>query len=65
MSANPVRMHAITQVQSYTPPPFSFDPGEEPGEVFGENVFSLLDLDGNGELELEEFRLAFTGLAAP
>ncbi|MBS44679.1 MAG: glutamine synthetase type III [Nocardioides sp.] len=41
MSANPVRMHAITQVQSYTPPPFSFDPGEEPGEVFGENVFSL------------------------
>ena len=31
----------------------------------GENVFSLLDLDGNGELELEEFRLAFTGLAAP
>ena len=31
----------------------------------GENVFSLLDLDGNGELELEEFRLAFTGLATP
>ena len=23
------------------PPPISFDPGEEPGQIFGENVFSL------------------------
>ena len=28
-------------------------------------LFKKIDLDGNGELELEEFRLAFTGLAAP
>ncbi|MBF4162750.1 glutamine synthetase III family protein [Nocardioides acrostichi] len=41
MTSNPVRMQAITSVEAYTPPPFTFDPGEEPGEVFGENVFSL------------------------
>jgi glutamine synthetase len=41
MTANPVRLQAITSVESYTPPPISFDPGEEPGEIFGSNVFSL------------------------
>lgn len=41
MTANPVRLKAITEIQATTPPPFSFDPGEEPGEVFGSNVFSL------------------------
>ena len=41
MSANPVRLQAITSVEAYVPPPISFDPGEEPGEIFGENVFSL------------------------
>ncbi|HRI95715.1 MAG TPA: glutamine synthetase III, partial [Nocardioides sp.] len=41
MSANPVRLAAITAVQAYQPPPITFDPGEEPGEIFGENVFSL------------------------
>jgi len=41
MTANPVRLQAITSVEAFTPPPISFDPGEEPGEIFGENVFSL------------------------
>jgi len=41
MTANHVRMHAIAAVEATTPPPISFDPGEEPGEVFGQNVFSL------------------------
>ena len=41
MTANPVRLQAIGSVEAYTPPPISFDPGEEPGEIFGSNVFSL------------------------
>ena len=41
MTANPVRLQAIAAVEAYTPPPISFDPGEEPGEIFGANVFSL------------------------
>ncbi|CAN5347854.1 glutamine synthetase III [soil metagenome] len=41
MTANSVRQQAIAAVEAYTPPPISFDPGEEPGEIFGENVFSL------------------------
>ncbi|MFY0405517.1 glutamine synthetase III [Solicola sp. PLA-1-18] len=41
MSANPTRMHAITQVKAYVPPKVSFDAGEEPGEIYGENVFSV------------------------
>ena len=41
MSANKVRLQAITDVEAYVPPPISFDPGEEPGEIFGANVFSL------------------------
>src|SRR6195952_2300897 len=41
MSANKVRLQAITSVEAYVPPPISFDPGEEPGEIFGANVFSL------------------------
>jgi len=41
MSANTTRLQAITNVQAYVPPTVSFDPGEEPGEIFGENVFSL------------------------
>ncbi|KQW43968.1 glutamine synthetase [Nocardioides sp. Root1257] len=41
MSANKVRLQAITDVESYVPPAISFDPGEEPGEIFGQNVFSL------------------------
>ena len=41
MSANPVRLSAITAVEAFVPPPITFDPGEEPGEIFGANVFSL------------------------
>ncbi|RYC07161.1 glutamine synthetase III [Nocardioides zhouii] len=41
MSANPVRLSAITAVEAFVPPPITFDPGEEPGQVFGANVFSL------------------------
>ena len=41
MSANNVRLQAIAAVEAATPPPISFDPGEEPGEIFGSNVFSL------------------------
>src|SRR3954453_11560914 len=41
MSANKVRLQAITDVEAYVPPAISFDPGEEPGEIFGQNVFSL------------------------
>jgi len=41
LSANIVRLQAITSVEAYVPPPISFDPAEEPGEIFGENVFNL------------------------
>ena len=41
MTSNPVRLQAITSVEAFVPPPVTFDPGEEPGEIFGENVFSL------------------------
>ena len=41
MSANKVRLQAITDVEAYVPPAISFDPGEEPGEIFGANVFSV------------------------
>ncbi|GAB2757594.1 glutamine synthetase III [Nocardioides salsibiostraticola] len=42
MSANHVRLQAIAAVEANVPPPHSFDPGEEPGEIFGANVFSLM-----------------------
>ncbi|GAA4679024.1 glutamine synthetase III [Nocardioides nanhaiensis] len=41
MTANQVRRDAITAVAAAVPPAYSFDPGEEPGAIFGENVFSL------------------------
>ncbi|WP_028645114.1 glutamine synthetase III family protein [Nocardioides sp. URHA0020] len=41
MSANKVRLQAISEVESYVPPAITFDIGEEPGEVFGSNVFSV------------------------
>ncbi|MET0822612.1 MAG: glutamine synthetase III, partial [Aeromicrobium sp.] len=40
MSANPVRLQAITDVEAYVPPAPSFSPGETPGDIFGMNVFS-------------------------
>jgi glutamine synthetase len=40
MSGNAVRLQAIKDVEAYVPPAVSFSPGETPGEVFGENVFT-------------------------
>ncbi|MEG9227124.1 glutamine synthetase III family protein [Aeromicrobium sp. Sec7.5] len=40
MSANPVRLQAITDVEAYVPPAPDFSPDEGPGEIFGSNVFS-------------------------
>lgn len=40
MSANPVRLQAITEVEAYVPPAPSFSADETPGEIFGMNVFS-------------------------
>ncbi|MBB6629537.1 glutamine synthetase III [Nocardioides sp. KIGAM211] len=40
MSGNKVRLQAIKDVEAYVPPAVSFTPGEAPGEIFGENVFS-------------------------
>ncbi|MGH3727116.1 MAG: glutamine synthetase III [Mycobacterium sp.] len=40
MSGNSVRLQAINNVEAYVPPAISFVAGEEPGEVFGANVFS-------------------------
>jgi glutamine synthetase len=40
MSGNAARLQAIKAVEAYIPPAVSFVPGEAPGEVFGENVFT-------------------------
>jgi glutamine synthetase len=40
MSGNAARLQAIVNVEAYVPPAVSFNGGEMPGEVFGENVFS-------------------------
>lgn len=40
MSGNAVRLQAIGNVEAYVPPAISFVVGEEPGEVFGANVFT-------------------------
>ncbi|MGH3955241.1 glutamine synthetase III [Mycobacteroides salmoniphilum] len=40
MSGNAVRLQAINNVEAYVPPAISFVVGEEPGEVFGANVFT-------------------------
>ncbi len=44
MSGNAARLKAITSVEAYEPPAFSFDPTEEPGEIFGSNVFTLAEM---------------------
>ena len=44
MSGNAVRLQAITNVEAYVPPAISFDAGEEPGEIFGTNVFTLAEM---------------------
>ena len=40
MSGNAVRLQAIKDVEAYVPPTPSFDITEQPGEIFGQNVFS-------------------------
>jgi glutamine synthetase len=40
LSGNSTRLQAINNVEAYIPPTVSFVPGEEPGEVFGSNVFT-------------------------
>src|ERR1700737_728296 len=44
LSGNAVRLQAINNVEAYVPPAISFDPGEEPGEIFGANVFTKADM---------------------
>jgi glutamine synthetase len=44
LSGNAVRLQAITNVEAYVPPAISFDPGEEPGEIFGSNVFTKAEM---------------------
>src|SRR6201991_5012582 len=44
LSGNTVRLQAITNVEAYVPPAISFDPGEEPGEIFGANVFTKAEM---------------------
>ncbi len=41
MSANQVRLQAIKDVEAYVPPVPTFDVDEAPGQIWGENVFSL------------------------
>ncbi|MBU3748886.1 MAG: glutamine synthetase type III [Mycobacterium sp.] len=44
MSGNTVRLQAITNVEAYQPPAVSFVPGEEPGSIFGSNVFTKAEM---------------------
>jgi glutamine synthetase len=44
LSGNAVRLQAMTNVEAYVPPAISFDPGEEPGEIFGSNVFTKAEM---------------------
>ncbi len=40
MSRSTIRQQAIRDVEAYTPPAVSFQRGETPGQVFGDNVFT-------------------------
>src|SRR5258705_3750074 len=44
LSGNEVRLQAIYNVEAYVPPAISFVPAEEPGEVFGSNVFTKAEM---------------------
>ena len=44
MSGNAVRLQAIHNVEAYVPPAISFDPTEQPGEIFGANVFTKAEM---------------------
>ncbi|RWA16173.1 glutamine synthetase [Mycolicibacterium brumae DSM 44177] len=39
-----MRLAAINNVEAYVPPPFSFDPSEAPGSIFGANVFTKAEM---------------------
>ncbi|SOJ57335.1 Glutamine synthetase [Mycobacterium simulans] len=58
MSGNAVRLQAITNVEAYVPPAISFVPGEEPGEVFGSNVFT------KAEMQLRLPKAVYTSVVA-
>ena len=44
MSGNAVRLQAINNIEAYVPPAISFVTGEEPGSIFGSNVFTKADM---------------------
>jgi glutamine synthetase len=44
LSGNPVRLQAINDVEAYVPPAVSFVAGEAPGEIFGSNVFTKVEM---------------------
>ncbi len=44
MSGNAVRLQAINNVEAYVPPAISFVMGEEPGSIFGANVFTKAEM---------------------
>ena len=46
MSGNTVRLQAINSVEAYVPPAVSFVPEEEPGSIFGSNVFTKAVMRG-------------------
>ena len=46
MSGNTVRLQAINSVEAFVPPAVSFVPEEEPGSIFGSNVFTKAVMRG-------------------
>ena len=44
LSGNKARLQAINNVEAYRPPAISFVPGEEPGKIFGANVFTMAEM---------------------
>jgi len=46
LSGNTVRLQAINSVEAYVPPAVSFVPEEEPGSIFGSNVFTKAVMRG-------------------
>ena len=44
LSGNAVRLSAINNVEAYVPPAISYVAGETPGEIFGSNVFTKVEM---------------------
>lgn len=44
LSGKSVHLQAINNVEAYVPPAISFVSGEEPGSIFGANVFTLAEM---------------------